>query len=80
MTQDVLKARLAQCFCATFPNLKADEAETADMDSVEAWDSLASVNLLVAVEEEFGLTIPPDEYDHLSSFSGFYEVLLNAKA
>lgn len=31
-------------------------------DDVEGWDSLAMLNLLVALEDEFGITLPPDEF------------------
>lgn len=33
----------------------------ASMDDLESWDSLAQMNLVIALEEEFGITIPDDE-------------------
>jgi acyl carrier protein len=31
------------------------------MDDLESWDSLAQMNLVIALEEEFEITIPDDE-------------------
>ena len=36
-------------------------SEVASMDDVEQWDSLAQMNLVLALEEEFGIVIPDDE-------------------
>lgn len=36
-------------------------SEAANMDDVEQWDSLAQMNLVLALEEEFGVVIPDDE-------------------
>jgi acyl carrier protein len=33
----------------------------ASMDDFEQWDSLAQMNLVIAIEEEFEITIPDDE-------------------
>ena len=33
----------------------------ASMDDLESWDSLAQMNLVIALEEEFQITIPDDE-------------------
>ncbi len=30
-------------------------------DDIETWDSLALLNLMVALEDEFSITLPPDD-------------------
>jgi acyl carrier protein len=35
--------------------------DDASMDDLEAWDSLAQMNLVIALEEEFEITIPDEE-------------------
>jgi acyl carrier protein len=35
--------------------------DDASMDELEAWDSLAQMNLVIALEEEFEITIPDEE-------------------
>ena len=54
---DELKSRLARCFLAVFPNLAASEVETAMPASVSSWDSVATLNLLLVIQEEFGVEI-----------------------
>jgi acyl carrier protein len=47
-------------------------AETIDehtnADTVEDWGSLAQLNLILALEEEFGIEIPDEEAAELTSY------------
>ena len=43
-----------------------DESTTAD--TVEDWGSLAQLNLILAIEEEFGVEIPDEEAADLTSY------------
>jgi acyl carrier protein len=52
---DDTQVRLANCFLALFPNLTAEEIETASPTTVTGWDSLSSLTLLTLVGEEFNL-------------------------
>jgi hypothetical protein len=38
------------------------------MASLASWDSLAGITLLALIEEEFGITISPDDAAGLASF------------
>jgi acyl carrier protein len=62
------RARLSKCFAAVFPDLTEEDIVRASISSVGGWDSLASVTLLSALEEEFALQIDPEELEHLVSF------------
>ena len=62
------KERLKACFSVVFPSLSADEIVRCSSASVANWDSLATVTLVSVIEEEFGITIPPDEYEFMISF------------
>ena len=46
------------------PGAVAAEASTA---SLEAWDSIAHLNLILALEQELGVAIPPEEMADLTS-------------
>jgi acyl carrier protein len=35
--------------------------DESSMDDLESWDSLAQMNFVIALEEEFEITIPDDE-------------------
>jgi acyl carrier protein len=37
-------------------------------DTVEAWSSLAHLDLILALEEEFGVTIPDEDVGDLTSY------------
>jgi acyl carrier protein len=37
-------------------------------DTIEAWSSLAHLDLILAIEEEFGVTIPDEEVGDLTSY------------
>ena len=34
-------------------------------DSVESWDSVQHLNLVLAMESEFGVSVPPEDIDKL---------------
>ena len=42
--------------------------ESSSPDSIESWDSLQQLNLILALEEEFGVVIPDEEAADLTSF------------
>lgn len=42
--------------------------ENSSSDNIENWDSLHHLNLIVALEEEFGVSIPDDEVGNLVNF------------
>ncbi len=45
-----------------------DIHENSSMDSIESWDSLRHMNLVLALESEFKISIPDDEVTELTSF------------
>ena len=61
--------RLVSCFASVFPDLDANAVRGASTRSVPGWDSLATVNLVTLIEEEFGVTIPADDLPALTSFA-----------
>jgi acyl carrier protein len=63
-------ARLSQCFATVFPGLASPEISAASINSVEQWDSVATVTLLSVVGEEFGIDIDFDRFEDLTSFEG----------
>jgi len=65
--------RLVKCFSLVFPNLSADEIRQATVHSVVEWDSLANINLISLLEEEFAITLEAKDLEQLSSF----ELVLN---
>jgi acyl carrier protein len=80
MTMTDVQTRLTKCFAAVFPALPPMDMPSATMESVDGWDSLASVTLLTVVEEEFATTIEPEELEHLLSFQAYLRYLTGQRA
>lgn len=38
-------------------------------DTISGWDSLKHMNLVIAIEEEFGVSIPDDEAANITSYA-----------
>ena len=51
--------------------LNIDESrinEDSSIDTIEEWDSLRHMNLVLAIEEEFGVSIPDEEAAEITSY------------
>ncbi len=74
-----LNTRLAQCFKAVFPALKEEDIPHASLSSVTEWDSIAAINLVTVIEEEFDVQIPPDDVPIMRSFGEIFEYLKSGR-
>lgn len=62
--EDAIKQVLATVF-----GLPADViAEGSSMDTIESWDSIRHMNLVLALEEEFGVSIPDEDAANMTSY------------
>jgi len=46
-----------------------DLSSDSSMDTVESWDSLSQMNLVLALEDEFGIEIPDSEIQNMISLN-----------
>ncbi|MGA7225628.1 MAG: acyl carrier protein [Candidatus Acidiferrales bacterium] len=69
------QARLTKCFSAVFPQLSEREISSASMETLEAWDSIASITLVTVIEEEFSVQFEPTVLDHFVSFRSILDYL-----
>ena len=74
---DSTTARLVKCFTTVFPDLNEEQTLQASAAGLEQWDSLATVNLLALIEEEFGVSIDLDELE-APSFKNFLRLIESA--
>lgn len=51
-------------------------ADDASSDNIENWDSLRHLNLILALEDEFGVSIPDDEVGNLLNYK-LIEIIIN---
>ena len=72
---DSTTARLGKCFATVFPDLTEEQTLQASSAGLTQWDSLATLNLLALIEEEFGVSIDLDDLEAPSfkSFLGLIE-------
>jgi acyl carrier protein len=63
-----LESRLVNCFAVVFPELAPQEIPSVSMGSLASWDSVAGITLLSVIEEEFNLTVSPNDAAGLVSF------------
>jgi acyl carrier protein len=50
------------------------------MQTIKSWDSLRHLNLVMAIEERFGITFDPDEIPELTSVRKISESIRNRAA
>lgn len=53
--------------------------EESSIDSIENWDSLRHLNLILALEEEFNITIPDEEVGNLVNYK-LIELIVNEQS
>lgn len=70
-----IEDRLQRCFGLVFPQLPAGQFGGASVQSVAEWDSLANINLLSLIEEEFAVEIPSADLEGLTSFGAIVQYL-----
>jgi acyl carrier protein len=67
--------RLRRCFSLVFPAIPENAIPGASVRTVADWDSLANINLLTVIEEEFGIAIATPDLPKLTSFHLLAEYL-----
>jgi acyl carrier protein len=65
---DDTRERLRKCMQLVFAKLSDEQAYNASPESVEAWDSVATATLFMALEEEFQVSIDYEQAAELNSF------------
>lgn len=70
---DNVKSRLVTCFKTVFPELSDEDTPTATTDSLQAWDSVATITLMNVVEDEFKIDFDLERLSEVDSFERVYE-------
>jgi acyl carrier protein len=60
--------KIKQIMSAVFEIPLESIDEDASSDNIENWDSLRHLNLILALEEEFGISIPDEEVGNLLNY------------
>ncbi len=70
------KSRIYSVMSTVFEIPLASLSEDSSSDTIEAWDSLKHLTLILALEEEFGITIPDEEVGGLVNYK-LIEITVN---
>ena len=71
---------LTLIFFTTILNVQAEEInEMTSVDNCEEWDSFQHMSLLVAIEEEFDLSLNDEEVLRMKDFTSIIDILENHK-
>lgn len=63
--EDKLRAVMATILDVPVASIGPDSS----MDTIAKWDSLQHMNLILAIEEEFGVSIPDDDAANVTSYA-----------
>lgn len=65
--EDSNKQRLRKVMCEVFDYMEAELPENPDQVSIDKWDSLEHLRLIMAAENEFGIKFRTERIPHLTS-------------
>ena len=63
-----IKERILQVMATVLETEVATLNENSSSDTIEAWDSLKHLTLILALEEEFAISIPDEEVGELVNY------------
>lgn len=64
LSEETLKQVMASLLNVDSASIGPD----ASMDTIESWDSLRHMNLVLALEDEFNVTIPDEDVGNITSY------------
>lgn len=76
MTREEVFERLTDVFQEVFDDDSIEIGETTTADDIEDWDSFEHINLVVAVEEEFGFKIPMGKTVTMKNVGEMVDIIL----
>lgn len=75
MTEEKLYERLNEVFQDVFDDEEIIVTATTVADDIEDWDSLEHINLIVAIEEEFGMKFKMSEVTSMKNVGEMVAIL-----
>jgi len=74
MPQEVFERLRA--ICADLFQVPGDKIQKdSSPETLEAWDSVQHLNLVLALEQEFGVAFDPEDIDHMKSIGAISELV-----
>jgi acyl carrier protein len=76
MSREEAFERLTGVFRDVFDDETIEISDTTTADDIEDWDSFEHINLIVAVEEEFGFKIPMGKVSTMKNVGEMVDIIL----
>lgn len=76
MTREQIFERLNEVFREVFDDDSIVVTDSTTADDIEDWDSFEHINLVVAVEEEFGFIIPMGKAVTMKNVGEMVDIIL----
>ena len=76
MTREEIFGRLNEVFRDVFDDDSISVTDTTTADDIEDWDSLEHINLVVAVEKEFGIKFNIGEVNTMKNVGEMVDIIL----
>ena len=70
-----MEQKLKQIMANIFETEEDEITDESSMDNIEKWDSLKHINLIIAIEEQFGISIDEEEMVEMTSFTEIKRIL-----
>ena len=77
MTREEVFARLNEVFRDVFDDEEITVSDATTADDIEEWDSLEHINLLAAVEQEFGMKFNMGQVVSMKNVGGMADIILS---
>jgi len=74
-----IKEKIKTVMIAVFEVSPEKITENCSPDTIESWDSLKHLNLVLALEEEFDIRIPDEEVGNLNNFRNIEMIVKECK-
>lgn len=75
MNEESLQEQIREIMAVLFSMDAADIGPESSIETVEKWDSLQHVNLMMALEQEFDVRIDVEDAVEMTSFTAVCETL-----
>ncbi len=76
MNEETIQQRIKEVMGGLFSLEPADIGADSSIETVEQWDSLHHVNLMMALEQEFGIRIDVEDAVEMTSFQALSATLI----
>ena len=76
MNNQFIGAKLEILFKNTF-NIKDEDINKASQNNLKNWDSVNHMNLILAIEKEFDITLDNNDVIKLSDFKSCFQLIKN---